>query len=212
MSKDKILKCEPAKIKITMGSVSFKHESNHVLTSRRQLCKDFLSKREDLSESDILEFLLALHFVLEIGINTFFRNYYSTYTNQNPLKYENELDEINYIDKIRFFINSNNFIYKDGNDVQISKEKAKRLISDMKSFGRIRNMIIHGHSVSEVTGEINKKSKLKDKLSPDSLIKQKTLFKNILENINFFVEKLETHIGREQIKVFQNSFLNADFL
>jgi len=208
---NKSIKFETGKNKISMGSVSIKIESNHVLNSRRKMCGELIKKIE-LSENDILEFLLALHFVLEIGINTFFRNYYSTSSKQNPLKDENELDEINYIDKIRFFINSNNFLYKDGEAVEISKRNAKKLIKDLKCFGRNRNMIIHGHSVSEVSGEGVKKSKLKNKLNLDSLDKQILLFKDILESLNYFIDILETNVSKDQMIKFQESFLSDTFL
>lgn len=208
---NKSIKCEPGKIKVSLGGFSIKIESNHVLNSRRKLCEELISKT-DLTENDFLEFLLALHFVLEIGINTFFRNYYSISSKQNPLRDENELDEINYIDKVRFFINANNFLYKDGESVEISKINAIRLLEDLKSFGRNRNMIIHGHSVSEVTCEETKQSKLKNKLNSESLDKQIKSFKDILRNLNYFIDILETNVNKDQMLNFQKSFLSDEFL
>ncbi|MFA7315658.1 MAG: hypothetical protein WC059_02545 [Candidatus Paceibacterota bacterium] len=209
---DYILKAETGHIKVGItDSVTIKVESNYLFRSRKEYCEEFL-KKDTNSQTDILEFLLALHFVLEIGINTFFRNYYNVYSILDTFMHDNELDNVSCLDKIRFFLSSNRFTFRDGKDKAESYKNAKNLIGGIKNFNNIRNMIVHGHSVSEVTGQHNVTSNLKLKLNSKSYGDQINKFKEVMVNLNYFVDRLETFVAKEQIEAFQTLYLSTEFL
>lgn len=211
MAKMYKIKCETGNFKVTVNPVTIKVESNYFLVSRRKECEIFLNKNNP-TESEILEFLLALHFVLEIGINAFFRGYYKTSSNYDLSQDSKDIDSVDFINKIILFINCNKFILIDKKDVEMAHDLAKKLPGKIKNFNNIRNMIVHGHSVSEISGAIIKKSPLKSKLNKNSYKKQIDDFKEILTGINYFIDRLDTHIPKNQLEVFKNTFLDISFL
>jgi hypothetical protein len=207
-----VIKPKPEKITVTVNNVTLKVESNYFFISRRNKCTEFL-KIDDPKEADILEFLLNLHFVLEVGINTFFRNYYKFSSNYDFFKNSREIDNINFNDKVTIFLNENNFTLITGENLYTSREKVNEITGLTKNFNNIRNMIVHGHSVSEISsGDHKEQSSLKSKLTKESYIKQIDSFKKIITNINYFIDRLDTKIQREQIKMFQKNYLDLDFL
>jgi hypothetical protein len=194
---------------ISIGeSVSIKIESNAFLNKKRNDCHEILIK-ENPKELDIMEFLLNLHIVLEIGINSFFRNYYSYITTIDCIKKNHTIDEINFKDKIKFFLISNIFIFNSGEDKININKKSEQIIQQIITFSQIRNKIIHGHSVSETDQE---KSKLRKKLTNKSMTDQITIFKEIISSLNFFIGKVESKINKKQIEMFQKNFLSDNFL
>ncbi len=214
--KDSKVTSKPLRIRATMStSVTLTVQSHYFLIGRRKLCKKLLNKshKSKLTEEERLEFLLALHIVLEVGINSFLRSLYSTYTNLDYVKYENVIDEVNYIDKTRMFLSSNRFIFSSGGEKRDAEKRAKKLIQSLIKFGRIRNMIMHGHSLSESSGGAPKQSNLKEILTSESKVdRQVQRFKDIIESFNFFVDRLETSVNEEQIKTLKKNFLDSSFL
>lgn len=211
MAKTYKMKCETGNFKVTANTVTIKVESNYFLISRRKECENFLDK-DNPTEPEILEFLLALHFVLEIGINTFFRGYYKTSSNYDFSQDNKDIDSVDFINKVIIFINCNKFTLIDGDDVSIAHDLAKKLPGRIRNFNNMRNMIVHGHSISEISGVTIKKSPLKSKLSKDGYIKQIDDFKEILIGINYFIDRLDTHIPKSQLDVFKKTYLDTDFL
>jgi hypothetical protein len=203
---------EPAKMLITFSNVTVKTESNYFFISRRKKCTEFL-KINDPKESDILEFLLNLHFVLEIGVNTFFRNYYKCLTNYDFINGSKEIDNISFSDKVTIFLNENRFNLRTGEDLKTNRDKVSKIIKRIKDFNYIRNMIVHGHPINEISsGEYKNQSELKSKLNKVFYTKQIENFKEIISNINYFVDRIETTIRRDTIEMFQKIYLNLDFL
>lgn len=214
MKKGKDLKInpEPLKMVLTINNPTIKTESNYFFISRKNKCIEFL-KMEKYTEADILEFLLNLHFVLEVGVNTFFRNYYKCFTNYDFLKGSKEIDNINFSDKITIFLNENKFTLKAEEDLSMNRQMVNEITGLIKNFNNIRNMIVHGHPINEISsGQHKNQSPLKSKLSEESYQKQIEDFRKIVSNINYFVDRLEITIRRDTIEMFQKIYLNLDFL
>lgn len=214
MNKGKDIKItpEPLKMMVTVNNVTLKVESNYFFISRRDKCTEFL-KIDDPKEADILEFLLNLHFVLEIGINTFFRYYYKLFSNYDFFKDGSEIDKVGFYDKITIFFNENSFTLETGENLNTSRQRVNEVIGLIKNFNNIRNMIVHGHSISEIScGEEKTQSSLKSKLNKDYCIKQIENFKKIILNINYFIDRLDTKVQRDTIEMFQKNYLDLGFL
>lgn len=214
MNKGKDIKItpEPLKMMVTVNNVTLKVESNYFFISRRDRCTEFL-KIDDPKEADILEFLLNLHFVLEIGINTFFRYYYKLFSNYDFFKDGNEIDKVGFYDKVTIFLNENSFTLETGENLNTSRQRVNEIIGLIKNFNNVRNMIVHGHSVNEISyGEEKTQSSLKSKLNKDYCIKQIESFKKIILNINYFIDRLDTKVRRDTIEMFQKNYLDLNFL
>lgn len=207
-----VIKPEPLKMLITVNNVTLKLESNYFFISRKNKCSEFLQITEP-QESDILEFLLNLHFVLELGINTFFRNYYKHSSNYDFFKDSRDIDNIDFQNKITIFLHENHFILETGESLATSRQKVNEIVGTIRNFNNVRNMIVHGHSVSEIHfGEQRIPSNLKSKLNKDYVLDQIESFKKIITNINYFIDRLNTQIPREQLNSFQRIYLDIDFL
>lgn len=206
------LKAEPGKFKMILLSPTIKVESNYLLRSRKELCQSLL-KNETLDEADILEFLLALHIVLEVGINTFFRSFYGMVPDLDYVKEIYLIDEVGFAEKTKLFLTTSKFTFRDGSDVKAASGHVDDILDSLKIFNNVRNMIIHGHSVSESSlGAVSKKSKLKGKLSESYMKEQIARFKKIIGGYNFFIDRLDTFVAPDQIKQFQVNFVSSDFL
>jgi hypothetical protein len=203
---------KPLTMSVTVNNPILKLESNYFFMSRKQKCSEFL-KITDPKEDDILEFLLNLHFVLEIGINTFFRNYYKHTSNYDFFSDSKEIDNIDFYSKITIFLHENNFTLETRESEHESRKKVKQIMGTIKNFNYTRNMIVHGHSISEIHyGETKIQSKLKATLNKDYVIKQIDSFKDILNNLNYFIDRINTKISKEQLQSFQRIYLDINFL
>lgn len=211
--KEIIIKTQTDKFSLTMTNIISIFESNYLLDSRKDICRMIIKKRT-LEEGDILDFLLSLHIVLEVGINGFFRTFISpTFKKDIDLRdmIEN-LDKISFIDKVVIFIYYSKFKFDD-------IEKATnyhKIIGELKSFSEIRNKILHGHAVSTIStanGE-DSESILRKKLNHNILNSQIRKFKFILEGLKYYIMMLDSSLvpngtGRES---YINRYLDGNFL
>ena len=203
-----ILNAEAGSFTHAGDSIKIKIESSAFFAKKRDDCVQLLSK-ENPSELDIMEFMLNLHLVLEIGVNAFFRNYFQHISCIDEIKDTHVIDEISFIDKVKFFLVSNNFTFQSGDDRKIANKKSTALISDIMVFSSIRNKIIHGHSVSE-SNQV--KSKLKKQLTPAYTNDFIEKYKEIILSLNYFIDRMDSSINRQQIALFQKNWLSVDFL
>lgn len=210
------LKAESGKISVQGSGLIMNISKNQFFFSKKRVCNDFLQKYT-LNDVEILDFLLSLHLVLEIGVNSFFRSLYYIYSNLEFSKYENLLDDVSFLNKIQYFLSSNRFTYRDGKEVDEAEKLAKQVISDIKNFNEVRNKIVHGHSISEYSGAVSKKSKLLELIRPSQVKDQVERFKKIIDSLNYFVDRLvinstDISIPSDQIRQFQEDFLSYNFL
>jgi hypothetical protein len=211
MRKDIKINTDTMSVKLTTNPVDLRVERNYFIIKKRESCADFL-ENDNPNEFEMLNALLNLHFVLEIGINAFFRNYYKHCSNYDFLGINTKvIDSIDFRSKIILFINCNKFNLSDANEVEIAHEYAKKIPKIIDDFNGIRNMIVHGHSISEASGTINDESPLKLIIKPDGFKEQSEKFKKIVSHLIFFIDRLETTIPREQINMFRNNYLDMSF-
>jgi hypothetical protein len=201
------------KIQIT-ESLSIRKESSHLLNLHRETVHSLLCK-SNLDQTELMEVLVSLHIVLEIGINTFFRQIFLSPKNRavfDQTKIIDNLDNINFGDKVALFIYSSEFDF-DNDEIEIAK-KFHKIIGEIKQFSAMRNKLLHGHGIIEIYEEGgSKKSALSKELNLDKLKKQIESFKLILDGLSFYFKHYTqgrwTKAGKQQ---YIDAYLDTKFL
>jgi len=186
-------------------------ESDYLITSRRQRCRDLLAQSE-LDEEDMIELYIALHVVLEVGLNALFRRL--TFWHAQPVFDRREIidqvDDINFKDKAALFLYYAHFNFEN----RIDQAKNHQSILDkMAHFSEIRNQLLHGHSISTFILEGRPHdSNARRKMNPKTLTKQIELFRDIIKGMTFYLEHLES-VGQELNKEdLRKRYLDLSFL
>lgn len=196
-------------------SVTAITESTYLISSNREKCRQILAKK-DKSPNDIIEFLISLHLVLEIGLNTFYRHLFrsSGINSWLPIefgKYYDHIDNVSFLDKTIAFIYACKFDFKQ-EDWEKAREEAS-VVSKIKKFNEVRNLLLHGHAVSTVFKlKFQKDSCTRKKINEDNMNKQIKLFKEILESVSYYLDHLicsTTESGKGSMK---KEYLITDFL
>lgn len=207
-----ILKFKKKKKGITV-STSIYSERLDIIEINRKRCSEILSK-DKLTDKDIIDALISLHLVLEIGLNSLYRNIISIQIKKDidMLEMIKNIDNINFIDKTVMFIYSFNFNFKS--DIW-KAEQYHSIINYLRKFSEIRNLLLHGHTIMtiNVNGELERESKLRKIISQDTLNNQIDIFKYILDGIQFYVDHLNLPINGTQVGPrAKKLFLNYNFL
>lgn len=188
-------------------------ESVYLISSHREKCAAILEK-DNISENEIIDFLISLHIVLEVSLNTFLRQLYRMIHPFNLEFFEDleilkNLDNINFIDKTTLFIYTGNFAF-------LNKEKTKeysKIIDTLKTFSEIRNKLLHGHSISSISyGETKLNSKTKELLTSKFLEDQIRRFKYILDSLKYYLENLKSPLTESGKQALIDQYLNYSFL
>lgn len=195
------------------GSVSVREESVYLRASNKWKCQQILGK-ESLTEGDIVDFLVALHIVLEVSLNSLLRDLCLSgiKKNINEQKIAQNVDEISFIHKVILFIYNSKFNYGDRLDVATRYHET---IGKLKEFSEIRNKLLHGHSISTIYEEGQPRhSSLRGKLNRQYMDKQIERFRFIMEGMRFYLDCLDspyTPSGKEDLKhtYLEDEFLNA---
>lgn len=186
-------------------------ESEHLISSRRQRCQDLL-KKEDLSEEDLIELYIALHVVLEVGLNALLRHIalWHASPSLDRLEIIKQTDDISFQDKMAMFLYYNEF------DFAGQEEKASAHHSILKKilhFAAIRNQLLHGHSISTFILDGKKHdSTVRQKMNNETLLQQIQLFRDIIEGVVFYLDCLKVEkegLNKEELK---KKYLSIDFL
>lgn len=187
-------------------------ESLYLLSSNRKKCSEILAK-PNRSDEDIMDFLVSLHLVLELGLNAFFRQIIMIQLQKGieKTKIAGNLDRISFIDKAVLFIYMPSF---DFNGQIEEADRYHSLIGTLRKFAEIRNKLLHGHMIarvhySETHSVVTETSLL---LNEDTLTKQITDFKFIMDGIAFYFDCLKssfTPSGKASLKA---EFLDKEFL
>lgn len=166
-------------------------ESDYLLISNRNKCKKLLMS-SDLDENDIIDGLISLHMVLEVGLNALYRHLsLSSLKKQvDHFKVIENLDNISFIDKTILFIYNSRFNFIGKEDFA---NKYHGIISRIKDFAHLRNKLLHGHSISTIPKKGEKTySRLKKEINLDTLKKQITQFCFIIEGMRFYLNCLDS--------------------
>lgn len=186
-------------------------ESDHLITSRREKCRKLLSQSE-LHEEDMIELYIALHVVLEVGLNALLRRL--TLWHAQPAfdrrEVINQVDDINFKDKTALFLYYGHFNF--GQKIDQAKEH-QSILKKMAHFSEIRNQLLHGHSISTFVLEGQPhESSVRRKMNPETLAKQIELFRDIIKGMAFYLECLdleERPLNKEELK---EKYLDLSFL
>lgn len=189
-----------------------------LLPGCRRICRDVLLKKGKKTENDIAEFLLNLHLTLEIGINSMFSAIMyldlrvERLRDNFPELVEN-LDRVGFIERVTMFIYFGTFDFSD-----ISLDLLKQhysIISRLRNFCGVRNALIHGHSMYEITDfqGRNKQTKAFALLTEETIKRQIEAFIQITNSLDFFIRAMVsmnfTDSGKEKMV---KGFLTTDFL
>lgn len=191
-------------------SFSITTESEYLIISNKEKIAGLLAL-EDPSEGEMIDTLISLHIVLEVGLNTLFRHVslLSIKKGIERLEVIKNIDNISFIDKMVLFIYNSKFNFDDiGRATEYHK-----IIGTLKSFSSIRNQLLHGHSISTVTDERgHHHSKLKESLNKKALEDQVQKFIFILEGMRYYVDCLDSPFNGSGKESFKNSYLDDTFI
>lgn len=197
-------------IKIT-DSVSGRTESGYLITSNKEKCRQILAKGS-LNEGDIIDFLVALHIVLEVSLNSLFRNLSLTGIKKGVDDFEiaQNIDEISFIHKTILFIYNSKFNF----DRKLSEAtRYHSIIGKLKDFAAPRNKLLHGHSISTVFSEGNQRhSPLRRNINSQYLDEQIRKFKDIMEGMRFYLDCLDSSLTTSGKDSFKRECLDDNFL
>ena len=210
MSRSFNLKAETGVFRITDNTMSITIESNYLFYSNRKKVSELLCK-DKLDQNDIIDIFIGLHIVLELGINNVFRKII-TPTLQKKISTHTmieNLDNINFIDKIVMFL-----YYSKFNFIDIDKAtEYHKLIEKLRSFSEMRNKLLHGHSIMEVSGEKGiSKSKLKKNLNTEKLQEQLKNFKFIVDGLCYYLDCVDSDWTVEGRKQLKETYLSHSFI
>jgi hypothetical protein len=189
-------------------------ESQYLLISNRAKCKELFNQK-DISENQLIDFYISLHIVLEVGINSFFRQIIRMHTAFNSIIGDEIIrkntDNISFLDKVSMYIHFVNF--ELSGDLEIAK-KHLSIIGKIKDFNFIRNNLLHGHSISQfnLDNSETKKSKTKQLLTVDKMNNQVKLFLEIIEGLIFYFNKHKSGIKESGKESLIECFLDTTFL
>lgn len=189
-----------------------KIESDYLIVSNRKKCHDLLVHSQ-LEDEDIIEILISLHTILEVGLNTLFRHIIlmGNKSQIDQLEIIENFDRINFIDKIVFFVYC--YIYNYG-DRHGEAAGHRKIVSRLKDFSGVRNQLLHGHSISKIFNQsgLMEESGLRKKIELDFLQKQLSNFHTIMLDATFFVTCLESSLTDTGKNDLITNYLDTTFL
>jgi hypothetical protein len=196
-------------------SISARSESGYLIIKNKQICSDIL-KISSPNEENLIDFLVSIHLVMEISLNTFFRTIslnemQKRVSTRDVIK---NLDGISFIDKAILFIYNSHF---DFNGNLHDADKYHSVIGQLRNFSGPRNKLLHGHSISTIFGQNgeNSHSETRGIITLDKMEEQVDLYRKIMEGLRFYFDCLKssyTPSGKESIKrsYLDDSFLNKN--
>lgn len=191
--------------------ISMFKESQHLIITNKEKCS-FLAGESELNFNNIIDCLISLHIVLEVSLNSLFRNLslLSMKKSIDQFKIIENIDNINFIDKTILFIYNSKFNFNGKLDKATEYHK---IIGTMKDFSNIRNKLLHGHSISTIYEQEEKSdSSLKKNISLEYLGEQIKKFRIIMEGMRFYLDCLDSNLTEQGKEDLKKEFLNDDFL
>lgn len=192
-------------------SISARTESQYLIISNKEKCRGLVEKNE-WTDENLIDFFISLHLVLEVSLNTFFRliSLCEMQKTIDSLKLIENLDNINFIDKVVLFIYNSKFDFKGNiNDAN----KYHSVIGSIRDFSGIRNKLIHGHSISVIheNGD-SRESNLRSRIIPQNVQLQINKFKFIMEGMQFYFDHLESNYTDSGKISLKREYLDYEFL
>lgn len=192
-------------------SISARTESNYLIISNKDKCKNAL-QRKNLSDEDKIDFLISLHIVMEVSLNSLFRNLSLMQIQKtiNKLEIAENIDKINFIDKTVLFIYNYHYDFQGRIDMA---DKYHSIIGKLRNFAETRNRLLHGHTISTIyqNGQ-QQNSRARSLLSDEAVIGQIKLFKEIFEGLCFYLDHIKSSLTDSGKNSLKSSYLDDNFL
>ncbi len=198
-------------INISIPKITMKLESGYLITSNKEKCRGLIEE-SPLNDNDIIDILVSLHLVLEVGLNTMYRHLMLRDIKKDIDKFEimKNIDNINFIDKTIMFIYNSKFDF-EGKLGEATRYHS--IINALRDFSGVRNKLLHGHSISTISdGEKIKNSEVKNMLNPGFLKEQIGKFCFIMEGMRFYLNCLDSGTSDADKEQFSKSYLDDSFL
>lgn len=195
-------------------SMTARTESDYLIISNKEKCIDLINEAagQPFNQEQAIDFLIAVHLVLEVGLNTFFRHIslIGIRKSIDSLEIAKNLDQISFIDKTVLFIYNSKFNFGDRIDKATHHHS---IIKKMKDFSGTRNKLLHGHSISTVSDASgNRDSEARKLTDKKEIARQVENFRSIMDGLAFYFDCLETSITDSGKADFKKEYLNTDFL
>lgn len=207
-----ILQCLSEKLSIR-DSFEAIVESQHLIVSNKKKCSEIL-KKHIRDKNDYIDFLIALHIVLEARVNGFFRKIVMTRIQKGVAKTKiaDDLDKISFIDKLIFFFTLPNFNFQG----QINEaDRHYKAIGALRNFAETRNKLLHGHMVGEFYDSVSE-SRTKTRgfklLSDEHMKAQVNRFMDITTALSFYFDSWDSALSEQDKADIKRQFLDTSFL
>lgn len=191
-------------------SISTSTESDYLLQSSKAKVTKMLVHSQ-LDQDNLIDIFINLHIILEVGINTLFRHLITPMLKKDvdTHKMVENLDKINFIDKVTMFVYYSKFEFTD-----IAKAtQYHAIIGELKEFSEMRNKLLHVHAISSRFEDgRNSHSSLKKNLNLAKLQKQIMSFRFITEGLSYYLDCLSSGLTNSSKEDYKKAYLSSDFL
>lgn len=197
---------------IVLVDISGVSESQYLIYSNRQKCKELFSKTE-WKHGELIDGYIALHIVMEAGLNSLFRKLAlrSLKKDVDQIKVMKNIDEISFRHKAVLFIYNSKFDF----DGKLSDAaRYHKIIDTLKDFCAIRNELLHGHAIATIFGpdgsEPRHTTTRKNIMSAEEVEKQLDRFRFIMDGMIFYLDCLED-LSTQEKEQYKNDYLGYEF-
>lgn len=193
--------------------VTLQLDSAYLILANRKRCQEVLEKpKKDWADENIIDVYIALHLVLEVGLNGLYRqiSLLAIKKTVNKLDIIKNIDNISFIDKTILFIYNSKFDF----DGKIDKaDEYHAVIGKLRDFTGIRNSLLHGHAITSISnGGATKESKLKQQITADKLVDQLKKFVFVMQSISFYLDCLDSDLLEGGKVTYKKQYLNFEFI
>jgi hypothetical protein len=185
------------------------YDALHLLEVNKEICKR-INLKPYKSPDDIIDFLIALHMVLEISLNGLIREVVVENLQKtiDRSKIVDNLDRISFIDKTVMFLYMEHYDF--GLDIDKADENHK-IIGLIKSFSEARNKLMHGSMIGSFDDSLNSNDSVATRLLNSGYLEEQIKkFKDIVAGMTFYIDHLiQGNIDKTVLIV---KFLDVHFL
>lgn len=185
-------------------------ENTYLFDKNIEECKRIFEKTNK-SPNDIIDFLLSLHLVLEIGINSVIRDVIVNKLQKgvDKSKIVNNLDRISFIDKATLFVYMEKYNFSCQDEIE-EADKFHSIIGCMKSFSEARNILMHGGMIGSFFDRFSSCTNAVSILNIKYMNGQISKFKMICDGLKFYLD----HLSSDNLNFgnLKDKYLNYDFI
>jgi hypothetical protein len=189
-------------------------ESHYLLISNQERCKAILTTSNNLHQQRLIDVFISLHIVLEVGLNTFFRELTLAGIKKevDELEIMKNLDKVSFIDKVIMFVYNSSFDFSSEGILEQATEHHS-IIGKIRQFAGIRNKLLHGHSIASLDyTENTRHTETKLAITNEGLRAQIKLFIAIQKGLAFYLQHLNTSWTGDGKSRLVSSFLDYNFI